>query len=90
MNAFCSASCEGCELSLIPLGANFPGARWRVGQHKRKAKEGRTAGGMVCKAMSLHPIVLCNVGGLAENFFPDSWEVGYLASKDGQGNEEAV
>jgi hypothetical protein len=48
------------------------------------------AGGMVCKAMSLHPIVLCNVRGPAENFFPDSREVGYLASKDGQGNEEAV
>jgi hypothetical protein len=45
---------------------------------------------MACKATSLHPIVLCNVGGPAENFFPDSREVGYLASKDGQGNEEAV
>jgi hypothetical protein len=48
------------------------------------------AGGMVCKATSLHPIVLHNVGGPAENFFPDSWEVGYLALKDGQGNKEAV
>jgi hypothetical protein len=45
---------------------------------------------MACKAASLHPIVLRNFGGPAENFFPDLWEVGYLVSKDGQGNEEAV
>jgi hypothetical protein len=48
------------------------------------------AGGVACKAASLHPVVLCNIGGPAENFFPDPWEVGQLALKDGQGDEEAV
>jgi hypothetical protein len=48
------------------------------------------AGVMACKAASLHPVVLCNVRGSAENFFPDPRKVGYLALKDGQGDEEAV
>jgi hypothetical protein len=45
---------------------------------------------MACKAASLYLIVLYDIRGLAENFFPDPREVGHLASKDGQGDEEAV
>jgi hypothetical protein len=53
-------------------------------------QRGGTAGGMACKAVSLHPIVLHDVRGSAENFFADPREVGHLVSKDSQGDEEAV
>jgi hypothetical protein len=45
---------------------------------------------MACKAASLHPVVLHNIGGSAEKFFPDLRKVGHLALKDGQGDEEAI
>jgi hypothetical protein len=48
------------------------------------------AGVVACKAASLRPVVLCGVGGSAENLFPDPMKVGYLALKDGQGDEEAI
>jgi hypothetical protein len=44
----------------------------------------------VRKVVCLHPIIVRVTGLAAENFFPDPWKVGDLASKDGQGDQEAV
>jgi hypothetical protein len=46
---FCSTSHEGHELSLTPLGANFPGAHRHIGQHKHQTGEGGQQEGWCAK-----------------------------------------
>jgi hypothetical protein len=42
------------------------------------------------EATHLCPVILCSISWLSENIIPDLWEVGYLVSKDCQGNDNAV
>jgi hypothetical protein len=81
---------KASELSLTPLSLNSPRHRHNVRGYERKAEHWWPEGQVARKAVCLRPISVRVTGLAAENFFPDPRKVGDLASKDGQGDQEAV
>jgi hypothetical protein len=72
------------------LSLNSPRHCRNVGGYEHKAEHRRPEGQVARKAVCLRPIIVRVTGLAAENFFPDPWKVGDLASKDRQGGQEAM